>query len=169
VEEKVVDTINLYISAAQDLHLERDLLSRSITEIPVPLGWQILLSPLKEKQINKNAIKEADIHLLILGEDIRAPIGYEWYLSRLAGRTPIAYLKKGIPRTPAAQAFQRDISYQVNWMPFEGLSDLRLQALQQISRRILLQEFYLALEAADKEKLTGFIKELEDTKGWSFN
>lgn len=158
----MVDTINLYISAAKDLQVERDFLSRNITEIPVPLGWQILFSPIKEKQINKDAIREADVHLLILGEDIRAPIGYEWYLSRQAGRTPIAYLNKNTPRTLAAQAFHRDISYQVNWHFYDGLSDLRLQTLQQISQYILMQEVHFTLETTDKEKLSDFIRELED-------
>jgi hypothetical protein len=157
----VVDTIKLYISAAQDLQSERDFLSRSITEIPVPLGWQIHLSPLKEKQISKETVREADIHLLLLGEDIRAPIGYEWYLSRRAGRTPAAFLKKSIPRTPAAQVFQRDISNQVKWNPFVDFQDLRLAALQHIGRYILSQEVYFTLESSNKAKLSDFISDLE--------
>ena len=99
----MVDSIMRYISAADDLQIERDLLGRSVAELPVTLGWQIFLSPIKEKQLNKDAIREADIHILILGGDIRAPIGYEWYLSCQVGRKPITFLKNGIPRTPAAQ------------------------------------------------------------------
>ena len=160
----MVDTIKLYISAAKDLSAERDFLNRSITELPVTLGWQILLSPIKEKQINKVAIREADIHLLILGEDIRAPIGFEWYLSRQAQRSPIPFMKKGILRTPAAQAFQRDISYQTNWLPYNDLSDLRFKALQQISSYILSQDAYFTLNSSEKEELSNFIMELEDHK-----
>jgi len=160
----VVDTIRLYISAAKDLQVERDFLNRSITELPVTLGWEILLSPIKEKIINKVAIREADIHILILGEDIRAPIGYEWYLSRYAGRTPIAFLKKGVLRTPAAQSFKRDIDYQINWLSYNNLSDLRIKALQQISHSLLMKDAHFALKTSEKEELSNFINELEETE-----
>jgi hypothetical protein len=139
----------LYISAADDLQIERDLLGRSVAELPVTLGWQIFLSPIKEKQLNKDAIREADIHILILGEDIRAPIGYEWYLSCQVGRMPITFLKNGIPRTPAAKYFRRSISDFASWITYNNLSDFRNQALHQIGQYLLL---------------SNFIRDLEDTK-----
>ena len=37
----MIHKLRLYISAAPDLSLERDLLVRSITEIPTLLGWTI--------------------------------------------------------------------------------------------------------------------------------
>ena len=49
----MVDIFKLYISAASDLKAERDLLSRSISEIPVTLAWQIHLSPIGEKRVDE--------------------------------------------------------------------------------------------------------------------
>ena len=106
----MVDTFNLYISAADDLKPERDLLSRIVTEIPVTLAWQINFSPYGTKTLVEKFIHDANLHLLILGGDIRAPIGYEWHISRNLYRKPKLFLKDGIARTPAAADFQRSLS-----------------------------------------------------------
>ena len=98
----MVDTFNLYISAAEDLQNERDLLSRIVTEIPVTLGWKINFSPFGKKTLDENFVINANFHILMLGTDIRAPIGFELHLSRKQRRSPILFLKNGIARTPAA-------------------------------------------------------------------
>lgn len=160
----MVESINLYISAAGDLMSERDLLNRSITEMPVSLGWQITLTPVGEKQINKLALTNAHIHLLLLGEDIRAPVGFEWYLSIKSRRMPIAFLKSGILRTPAAQSFQRDISNQTTWQSYKDLADLRVKALQKIGHSILALESYFELKSHEIEavsKLINTVGEIE--------
>src|SRR3990170_3296483 len=76
----MVDILHLYISAASDLDLERESLSRLVAEIPVTLGWRVIQSPIHGEMLNTNAITEADVHILLLGTDIRAPIGLEWRL-----------------------------------------------------------------------------------------
>lgn len=158
----MVDIFRLYISAANDLQIERDLLSRSVTEIPVTLGWQINLSPIGEKMVDENLILDADLHILILGMDIRAPIGFEWYLSRRMGRRPVFFRKKGIPRTLAAGDFVRSLSHYSNWLTFDSLADLRCQALKHIGQAILDQADYFAIQQKEYEKLSTFMKDLED-------
>ena len=41
----MADTLKLYVSAANDLPDERELIGQMVTEIPVTLGWQINLTP----------------------------------------------------------------------------------------------------------------------------
>jgi hypothetical protein len=43
----MADQILLYISAAEDLRPEREILSRAVTEVPVSLGWRIVHSPVE--------------------------------------------------------------------------------------------------------------------------
>ncbi len=105
----MADNIHLYISAASDLEPERDLLGRIVTEIPTTLGWRITQTPRVGEPLNIDAIIRSDLHILLLGSDIRAPIGLEWVIARRAKRISHAFLKKGIPRTLAAQAFVRDL------------------------------------------------------------
>ncbi len=78
----MVDQVRLYISAAADLERERDLLGRSVSELPVQLGWLIHQSPRKNDILDLDTVTRADIHLLLIGGDIRAPIGLEWYMTR---------------------------------------------------------------------------------------
>jgi len=157
----VVDTLLMYISAANDLNLERDLVSRSVTEIPVTLGWNIFLSPLKEKQIDINAISQADFHILLLAQDIRAPIGYEWLISRRVDRNPILFLKKEAPRTPAARDFIRSLQGHSNWFTYKDLSDLRHQILVLLSKYILANATLFTLRPLEIETLTTWIQDLE--------
>jgi hypothetical protein len=159
----VVDTFNLYISAADDLQSERDLLSRIVTEIPVTLGWQINFSPLGEKILLEKAIIEANLHMLVLGSDIRAPIGYEWHLSRNLNRKPKLFLKNGIARTPAAVDFQRSLSKFTKWQTFQSLSDLRVAELSYISQFILDRAHYFDLGTNERDQLSDFLEQLDET------
>ena len=157
----MVDTIKLYISAANDLQHERDLISRITTEIPVTLGWQINLTPFGEKTLQENLVVDADLHILILGIDIRAPIGFELYLSRRVGRIPLLFLKGGINRTPAAVNFYRSISEVGKWHTYEYLGDLRIQALEHVSNFILHRSEFFSIQSDEKNQLSKFINDLE--------
>jgi len=157
----VVDTVKFYISAADDIQIERDLLNRIVTEIPVTLGWRIILSPLKGKQIDEGFVESADIHLLVLGTDIRAPIGFEWFLSRRAGKTPILFMKNNVRKTPAATDFVRTLSHHGRWLAYDSLGELRIQSLHRIGNLLLKNADYFDLRPAEMEKLSSFLKDNE--------
>lgn len=73
----MVDEILVYISATPDLQQEREIPGRAVTEIPVALGWRVVQSPSGDEPADLNAAARADVHTLLLGSDIRAPIGLE--------------------------------------------------------------------------------------------
>ena len=160
----MVDTFNLYISAADDLQSERDLLSRIVTEIPVTLGWQINFSPLGKKVLLENAVIDANLHILVLGSDIRAPIGYEWHLSHNLNRLPKLFLKKGIARTPAAIDFQRSLSNFTKWETFQSLSELRVAELSYIGQFILDQANYFDLSTNERDQLSEFLEKIDEAE-----
>lgn len=159
----MVDTFNLYISAANDLHAERDLLSRIVTEIPVTLGWQINFSPFGKKTLVEEFITDANLHILLLGSDIRAPIGFELHLTRNLRRRPILFLKNGIVRTPAAVDFHRSISNYEKWNTFQDLANLRQLALGIIGQFILDQAEFFALGSDEYDRLSNLLKKLNDS------
>jgi hypothetical protein len=156
----MVDVIHLYISAALDLEQERESLSRVVAEIPVTLGWRVTQTPLHGELLNEAAILQADVHLLLLGSDIRAPIGFEWRLARRANRLPFGYLKQNVVRTMAALDFIRYIEEQTTWRKFMNIGDLRLQAQKILADHILAQPDYYALRSNEREKLTVWRKGL---------
>ena len=107
-----------YISAASDLEMEREILGRLVTEIPVDLGWRVVQSPAGNGPLDLEALLEADVHVVLLGTDIRAPVGLEWQMARRAGRRPTVLLKEETLRTPAAQEFVRLVSRVQSWDHF---------------------------------------------------
>ena len=124
----------LYISAATDMEAERDILARSVIAIPVDLTWRIEQSPRGNAPIDQTLIATADMHLLLLGGDIRAPVGLEWIAARRVGRMPKPFLKIGASRTQAAEQFRRFIELQASWRPFASSTELQ-QAVQQLLAR----------------------------------
>jgi hypothetical protein len=156
----MVDILHLYISAAHDLEKERESLSRAVAEIPVTLGWRIIQSPLHGEPLNTDAIAQADVHILLLGSDIRAPIGLEWRLARRARRLPVVFLKQGVIRTMAALDYIRYLEEQTTWRKYMDIADLRQQTLRFLTDHILAQADYYSLQSDEFEKLTSWRKEL---------
>jgi hypothetical protein len=157
----MVDILHLYISAAADLVKERESLSRAVAEIPVTLAWRVIQSPLHGELLNESAIVQADVHLLLLGWDIRAPIGYEWRLARRAHHQPAAFLKKAVVRTMAALDFIRYIGNQTEWRMYQDIPDLHRQTQKYLADHILSKPDYYALRPAEYEKLTSWRKTLD--------
>jgi hypothetical protein len=159
----MVDILHLYISAAHDLEKERESLSRAVVEIPVTLGWRVIQTPLHGELLNMDAIAQADVHILLLGSDIRAPVGLEWRLARRANHTPVVFLKEGVVRTMAALDFIRYLEEQTTWRKYLDIADLRMQTLRLLVDHILAQPDYYSLRSDEFDNLTSWRKELSTT------
>ena len=152
----------LYISAANDMEAERDLLARSVIALPVDLTWRIELSPRANDPVDQQAIAQADLHLLLLGHDIRAPIGLEWLVARRFGRSPLPLLKEGASRTLAAEEFRRFIELRANWRTFAGRAQLRQQVQQLLGRSILDQAVTYGLLPDEIVQLQAWLAEADE-------
>lgn len=143
-------TVTVYISAASDLMAEREALARMIATLPVNLVWRILQTPLTDADVLElEWLHTADVYFLVMGSDIRAPVGLEWLRARRVGRPVHAYLKQGVLRTPAGQIFINDAG--VEWQPFRDSTDLCLQI-----QRVMVQHLmrYAARYALSPEEIT---------------
>jgi hypothetical protein len=161
----MANEILVYVSAAPDLRQEREILSRAVTEVPVSLGWRIVQSPPGDERADLDAAAQADIHVLLLGSDIRAPVGLEWMAARRAGHWPVLFLKQGVLQTPAAQSFRRYIEEQAAWRPFRDGRDLRIQVLKLLAGHILERAQYYALSPPQLARLQGWRSQLEGPGG----
>jgi len=159
----MADRVLLYISAASDLTLEREVLSRAITEIPTSLGWRITQTPIGDEPLDLEAAAQADLHLLILGGDIRAPVGAEWLAARRAGHMPTLFLKQSA-HTPAALFFIRDLERYAAWRPFDDAADLRRQVLALLVEHILNYAIHYQINPDEFEKLRTWRKQLETSE-----
>lgn len=159
----MADQVLLYISAATDLRFERDLLGRAVTEIPTTLGWRIVLSPEGNGLVDEAAVYDADVHLLLLGSDIRAPIGWEWILARRVGRMPWLFLKQGIHRTTAAERFRQEVAAEGTWCGFAGGDDLRRRVLEVLTAHILDRAVHYVVRPDELLRLQAFQAGLDKT------
>ena len=133
----MADRLLLYISAASDLRAEREVLGRAVTEVPVSLAWRVVHSPGGDEPVDVDAVSRADVHLLLLGGDIRAPVGLEWRYALLAGRKPVPFLKQDALRTPAGEHFLRFVRQRAAWRPFRDPADLRRQFLALLAGHVI--------------------------------
>ena len=152
----------LYISAANDLLPERDLINRAVAEIPADLRWHIVQSPLREGEVDVLAIENAFFHLLILGGDIRAPIGHEWVTARQRGKYPVCLIKRGVNRTSAAIDFQKFVRLESAWEPFVDGPQLRKLFLEKIGQQLLKQTVAIGLTATEYDQVSEWLDKLDD-------
>lgn len=157
----MADTVVLYISAAADLAPEREVLGRAVTELPVTLGWRVVQTPLADERLDLAAAAAADVHFLLVGSDIRAPVGLEWIAARRAGRSPVLFLKKDTSRTPAARAFVHELERKASWRLFKDATDLRRQVLVLLADHLLAHADYFVLRPAELEALRAWRDGLE--------
>ena len=133
----MADVINVYVSAAPVMAPEREVMGRIITEIPTSLAWRIVQTPPAGDEPNLSDVSNTDVHFLIIGEDIRAPIGVEWIAAKRAGHLPYLLLKNVAMRTQAANAFLSELARYGNWHRFSDNDELRILALTMLSDYIL--------------------------------
>lgn len=150
----------LYISAATDMEEEREILARSVIAVPADVTWRIEFSPRRNDPVDGQAIAQADLHLLLLGGDIRAPVGLEWMTTQHLGRLPLPFLKSGVNRTMAAEEFRRFVELRANWLPFASHADLQRQALQALGGRLLERAADFGLTPGEIEGLLRWQNEL---------
>ena len=160
----MVDTLKLFISASNDLFNERELVGHIVTEIPVTLGWQINLTPTGMNTGNTQLIRDADFHLVIFGEDIRAPVGYEWHISRTMGRVPPFLVKDNIPRTMAGGDFLKKIAGYPHLIKYKTLAEYRKHMLTQIGQHLIDHSDYFNLQTLEFENISKFLEEIEDVE-----
>jgi hypothetical protein len=141
----------IYISAASDLMAEREALARMIAELPVTLAWRIIQTPLGAEPLELEVFPVADLYLLVMGSDIRAPVGLEWLTAQRARRPVSAFLKQGVGRTPAGQVFIDQT--KVAWQPFTDAADLHRQAQQLLIKHLNRHAVQYALTPAELDQL----------------
>jgi hypothetical protein len=104
----MAEKLRIFVSATLDLEPVRAVIGRAAAELPIPIGLEIRRT--SADGATHDAIFEqvanVDRFYFLLGRDITAPAGAEWHLAWKLERS-ILPLRAAVPRTPAAQDFQR--------------------------------------------------------------
>ena len=99
--------IRIYVSATADLEAEREVVGEALAKFPVPLPWEIRRTPHPGEQGPEalQRVRESDFCLVLLGQDISAPVGAELEAAQRAGVSLFA-LVKDVALTPAGRFFR---------------------------------------------------------------
>jgi hypothetical protein len=119
----MAETLRLFVSATNDLEPERARIGRAIAELPIQIGIEIRRTPVRGASYEEifELISNVDRVYFLMGEDITAPSGAEWFSAWRLERSVLPLRRIG-KRTPAAQDFMRLFPGQ--WTPFAGSEEL---------------------------------------------
>ena len=79
----MAETLRLFISATKDMEHERAVIGQAIAQLPVQIGIEIRRTPAEGAPYEDiyELIANCDRVYFIMGKDITAPAGAEWFLS----------------------------------------------------------------------------------------
>jgi hypothetical protein len=119
----MAEKLRIFVSATNDLESSRAAIGRAVAELPVQIGIEIRRTPVHGAAYDDifELIANVDRAYFLLGRDITAPAGTEWYLGWKLERS-IFPLAAVVRRTPAAQEFVRN--FPGGWAPFSSNAEL---------------------------------------------
>ena len=153
--------LRIFTSVAPDLRAEREIIGRAIAGLPVSLGWVINYTPSADEALGPalDAVAAADFYVILLGTDIRAPMGSEFVVARRTGKRILAYVKN-VLHTPAARVFVRDAS--VNWIHVSAEEELGPLVQRGLAEQILQGAESYGISPLDWETLSALLAQLRD-------
>jgi hypothetical protein len=119
----MAETLRLFVSATHDLEAERAQIGRAIAGLPIQIGVEIRRTPVRGASYEEifELISNVDRFYFLMGEDITAPSGAEWFLGWRLERSVLPLRLEG-RWTPAAHDFMHLFPGQ--WLPFQNSADL---------------------------------------------
>ncbi len=145
----------IYISAAPHLMSEREALARMIAELPVTLAWHIGQTPAEAEPLAMELLLAADLYFLVMGADIRAPVGLELHAAQRANRAVIAFLRQGGTHTPAGEIFIRQA--RLHWRPFTDAAHLSQQVQRIVTEHLIRHAIQYALRPVEIRQLESLL------------
>ena len=156
-----MERARLYVSISPDLGHEREVMGRAVAGLPVDVGWEVSYTPgpTDRNPVDPMTAAAADVYVLALGADIRAPMGVEWTAARRARLTPLALLKE-VSRTPAAQEFVK--TGDIAWVSFKLASEVTPKLQLCLYQAILDRAARFQLTTPEWSTLQEFVKGLQE-------
>lgn len=152
--------ITVFVSATMDLEPEREVVGEALARFPVKLPWKIARTPRPGGQTPAalEEVRRSDFCLVLLGQDISAPVGAELVAGREAG-VPVYVLVKEGPHTPAERFFQYNSA--ATWETFRTAEDLRRLVVRRLVEGVLDRAVALGLTP---EEIGGLVEHQKERK-----
>lgn len=151
----MLERLRIFISVGPELELEREYIGQALARFPVSLGWDVQYTPnpREDRALYAEMILSCHFHILLLGVDITAPVGWELWIAKKAGKVPLGFAKN-IARSPAAMVFYRESG--LAWVAYDEPPELMALIQQHLAQRLLEQPTTYGLTLAEWETLSAF-------------
>jgi len=120
-------------SLISELAEERKAIKEAVEAIPLAARpWLFELTPASSYSLEESylaKVRECDLLILLLGQNITDPVRKEWQTAMAADKPRLVFLKKG-ERSPEAQAFVKAID--VKWTEFATTDELKRQVQEAV-------------------------------------
>ncbi len=148
----MAETLRLFISATSDLEAERDLIGATLAQLPAHNRVELRRTPATGDTYSNifERIANCDRVFFLLGQDITAPAGQEWYLA-LELERHIIPLRKEASMTPAGLSFLR--SSLVQWQTFRHAAELERIVGRNLIRTLLNPHNRYGLSLTERQLL----------------
>lgn len=155
--------IRVFVSATSDLEAEREVVGEALARFPVPLAWEIKRTPRPGEQVPQavQEVRQSDFCLILLGQDITAPVGAELEMAQEAGVSVLALAKEG-PHTPAGRFFRHNSVEK--WESFTRPHQLRRLVVDYLVRAIANDPLAYGLSVDEIAGLMEYLREKEGGK-----
>ena len=160
----MANQFTFYVSASAELGNERAALARATADLPVTLGWHVVLSPTGDGLLDREALAASDLHVLLLGSDVKAPMGLEWLLARRSGRLPILFKREQSVRTMAASDYIRSLGQETVWRSYRDSADVGHQVRVLLAEQIIRRAEWFELSRAELEGLVAWREGLDSAE-----
>lgn len=153
------DRLRLFVSVGPGMDQEREHIGQAVARLPISQGWAIEYTPSLQEARGTDAspILSCHFHLILLGADITAPMGWELWVARKAGKVSIAFDKE-IMHTPAALVFRHESG--LKWIPFRTPAELGVLVQEALAERLLEDPPRYGLGMVEWENLSSLYKKL---------
>jgi hypothetical protein len=134
---------------------ERVIVEEAVkTGIPLALTWVFERAPASSEEITESylaRVRECDIYLLLLGQDISDPVKVEYQTAVKCEKPRLCFVQEGVERTPALEEFLPTLQADVKYVTFTDEASLRLEVLRAV--RVELVRGYRAYRLRATERL----------------
>lgn len=153
------DSLLVFVSSLiGEFIAERQIVNEALKAVPLTRPWVFEFSPasadpLEDTYLEK--VRECDLFILLLGQDISDPVKKEWETA-LAAEKPCLVFCKQVERSLGASAFLKTIG--VKWSQFTTTIELRTKVQEAVIDELIKGYRHYRLKSAE----VGMLAELSE-------
>ncbi|TEU16540.1 MAG: tetratricopeptide repeat protein [Anaerolineales bacterium] len=154
-----------------ELLKERQVVRQAINSIPLTRAWAFEYAPASADQLEESylsKVRECDLFILLVGEDISEPVKREYETAIEHGKRCLVFVKRmgrGKARSRQAEEFVQGVGQK--YKEFKNRPDLKRQVLKAVVGELVKGYRHFHLAEAEPDTLDKFRRRQEHLQFWA--